>query len=95
MWERKKNYMIGQHGTDQTTLAYINLYGVLGTLENLCRLDEEAKALIADRKVSIGFAVQGGPAATLYFDHGTCTLKSGRITVISASPFPVRKSSTV
>ncbi len=69
--------MTGQHNTDAVTLAYINLYAVLGTLENLCRLDEEAKALIADRKVSVGFAVQGGPAATLYFDHGTCTLKSG------------------
>ena len=63
------------HNTDQTTLAYINLYGVLGTLEELCRTDEEAKALIADRSVSVGFVVKGGPAATLYFDHGTCTMR--------------------
>ena len=27
------------HGTDQRTMAYINLYGVLGALEELCELD--------------------------------------------------------
>lgn len=63
------------HNTDETTLAYINLYGVLGVLEQLCLLDEEAKSLIADDKVSIGFVVKGGPAATLFFDHGTVTMK--------------------
>ena len=46
--------------TDARTLAYINLYGILGTLENLCELDEEAKALADVKKpVSIGFAVKG------------------------------------
>ena len=58
-------------------MAYINLYAVLGALENLVQMDEEARALIADKKISVGFAVAGGPAATLCFDHGTCTLKSG------------------
>lgn len=66
------NYL---HNTDAATMAYINLYGVLGCLEELCRLDEEAKSLIADKKISIGFVVKGGPAATLYFDYGTCTLR--------------------
>ena len=69
--------MIGRHNTDETTMAYINLYAVLGTLENLVQVDEEAKALIADRKISVGFAVSGGPSASLCFDHGTCTLKNG------------------
>ena len=55
--------MIGRHNTDETTMAYINLYAVLGTLENLVQVDEEAKALIADRKISVGFAVSGGPSA--------------------------------
>ena len=31
--------------TDAKTLAYINLYGILGALENLCELDEEASKL--------------------------------------------------
>ena len=66
------NYL---HNTDAATLAYINLYGVLGCLEELCRMDEEAQALIADKNISIGFVVKGGPAATLYFQNGTCTLK--------------------
>ena len=69
--------MIGRHNTDETTMAYINLYAVLGTLENLVQVDEEAKALIQNKKISVGFAVNGGPAATLFFDHGTCTLKNG------------------
>ena len=69
--------MIGRHNTDETTMAYINLYAVLGTLENLVQVDEEAKALIADRKISVGFAVSGGPSASLCFDHRPCTLKDG------------------
>lgn len=69
--------MTGRHNTDETTMAYINLYAVLGTLENLCRIDEEAKALIQDKKISVGFAVTGGPSATLCFDHGSCVLKNG------------------
>lgn len=69
--------MIGRHNTDEMTMAYINLFAVLGTLENLCQLDEEAKALIKDKKVSIGFAVKEGPEATLCFENGTCTLRKG------------------
>ena len=65
------------HGTDQRTLAYINLYGVLGSLEELCALDEEARDLIADQDIRVGFRVAGGPSATLHFDHGTCTLTDG------------------
>ena len=30
---------------DARTLAYINLYAVLGALENLCEIDGEAKKL--------------------------------------------------
>lgn len=69
--------MIGRHSTDEITLAYINLFAVLGALENLCQLDDGAKALIQDKKISIGFAVKEGPEATLDFDHGSCTLKKG------------------
>ena len=69
--------MLGGHSTDEMTLAYINLFAVLGTLENLCQLDDEAKALIQDKKISIGFAVKEGPEATLDFDHGICTLEKG------------------
>lgn len=64
--------------TDSKTLAYINMYGILGTLENLCELDPNARALLADQKpISIGFAVKNGPAATLYFKNGYCRMEDG------------------
>ena len=64
---------------DQKTLSYINLYAVLGTLENLCELDSEAKALLKDLKkpVSIAFDVKGGPKATLYFSQRGCRMEDG------------------
>lgn len=64
--------------TDAKTLAYINLYGILGALENLCELDEEASKLAQVKKpVSIGFCVKGGPSATLTFKNGRCRLEQG------------------
>ena len=64
--------------TDAKTLAYINMYAVLGTLENLCELDPKASALIADRKpISIGFEVKDGPSATITFKNGKCRMEQG------------------
>ena len=64
--------------TDAKTLAYINLYGILGTLENLCELDAEASALAQVKKpISIAFSVKGGPAATLTFKNGRCRMEQG------------------
>ena len=64
---------------DARTLAYINLYAVLGTLENLCEIDEGARALLTNKKpISIGFNVKGGPAATLtFFTNGRCRMEDG------------------
>lgn len=64
--------------TDSRTLAYINMFAVLGSLENLCELSEEARNLVKTSKpVSIGFEVKGGPSATLTFTDGRCTIKEG------------------
>ena len=64
--------------TDARTLAYINMYAIFGTLENLCELDENARALKKKKKpVSIGFTVKGGPSATLTFKNGYCRLEDG------------------
>ena len=64
--------------TDAKTLAYINMYAVLGTLENLCELDPKASALVADRKpISIGFEVKDGPSATITFKNGKCRMEQG------------------
>lgn len=65
------------HNTDAVTMAYINMYAVLGTLENLCQLVPEAKEMIAGEKIRVGFAVKGGPKATLVFEDGTCTCEEG------------------
>lgn len=63
---------------DQKTLAYVNLYGVLGTLENLCELAPEAGGILTNKKpVSVGFAVKGGPSATVTFKGGKCRMEQG------------------
>ena len=63
---------------DQKTLAYINLYGVLGTLENLCEIAPEASSLLTNKKtISIGFDVKGGPKATITFANGRCRMEQG------------------
>ena len=64
--------------TDQKTLAYINLYAVLGALENLCDLVPEASEALTNKKpLSIGFDVKGGPKATLTFYNGKCRMDQG------------------
>lgn len=65
--------------TDAKTMAYINMYAVLGTLENLCELDSKAKEIISTLKKPVGlaFEVKDGPAATLRFSSSGCTLEEG------------------
>jgi len=63
---------------DQRTLAYINLFAVLGTLENLCELVPEASELAQTPKpIALGFDVKDGPAATLTFKDGKCRMEPG------------------
>ena len=72
--KRKEEYTL----TDAKTLAYINMYAVLGSLENLCELDPKASALIADKKpISIGIEVKDGPSATITFKNGKCRMEQG------------------
>ena len=64
--------------TDSKTMAYINMYAVLGTLENLCEIDPVASAILSNQKpISIGFDVADGPKATLYFKNGRCRMEQG------------------
>ena len=59
-------------------MAYINMYAIFGTLENLCELDTASSAMLSNQKpISIGFDVTGGPKATLYFKNGKCRLEQG------------------
>lgn len=62
---------------DARTMAYINLFAVLGALPYLCELDGEAAKLIEGKTVSVGFAVKDGPSATLFFGGGKCRMAPG------------------
>ena len=74
--------------TESTTLAYVNMYGVLGTLENLCDLVPEAKNLLKGAApFSVGFAVRGGPQARLVFKNEHCELRDGAVDCTVLLPF--------
>lgn len=63
---------------DSKTLAYCNLFAVLGTLPQLCDWVPEAAALLRDRApISVGFQVKNGPEGTLRFREGGCVLEQG------------------
>lgn len=73
---------------DQKTLAYINMYAILGALENLCELAPEAPSLLTNKKpIKIGFEVKGGPSATLTFKNGKCRMDQGCKKVDVKLPF--------
>ncbi|MBQ8642586.1 MAG: hypothetical protein IJ480_10260 [Clostridia bacterium] len=63
--------------TDAMTLAYINLYGILGAIPAMLELSPEARKILGKGACSIGFTVKDGPAATLSFAGGRCILKEG------------------
>lgn len=60
-------------------LAFVNAYGVLATLENLCQMDDEAKAICAGLKkpVSLCFEVTDGPCVTYNFTKDGCKMTEG------------------
>lgn len=60
-------------------MAFVNMYGVLATLENLCEVDAEAKAILQSLKkpVSLCFDVADGPCATFHFTQSGCKLTEG------------------
>lgn len=62
---------------DPRTLAYINMFAILGAIPYLCELDPASAELISGQTVSVGFAVKGGPEATLFFGGGKCRMAPG------------------
>lgn len=62
---------------DEKTLAYINLFAVLGGLAKLCELDEECRKMIEKENISIGITVKDGPEGTIRFENGVCTVTPG------------------
>jgi len=62
---------------DATTLAYINLYAILGALKYLCEESAEARAILGDSRVDLGIAVKNGPEAMLRFEDGSVRVLQG------------------
>ena len=59
------------------TLAWVNMYGILGCLEDLCRFSVEAQALASGKPTAISFEVSNGPSMTLRFKDGACAVEPG------------------
>ena len=79
---------------DERALAFVNMFAVLGSIPKLCTLDEGAAAL-AQREISVGFAVKNGPEATLIFGNGECRAVRGCIGPTSSFRFRPAGSLTV
>lgn len=64
---------------DAKAMAFVNAYGVLCTLENLCAIDDEAKAICKGLKkpVSLCFDVTDGPCVTYHFSADGCKMTEG------------------
>lgn len=62
---------------DPRVLAHCNLFGVFAAIPTLLTLDPEAKKLVEDKTVAIGFAVKNGPRGTLLLDKGKAEMKKG------------------
>lgn len=60
-------------------MAYVNMYGVLGTLENLCAMDRQAKEILQSLKkpVALCLSVKGGPCCTFRFSQDGCQMTPG------------------
>lgn len=60
-------------------MAFANAYGVLATLENLCEMDDDAKAVCRDLKksVSLCFEVTNGPCVTYNFTNDGVKMTEG------------------
>lgn len=65
--------------TDTRAMAYVNLYGILAALENMCCIDDKAKEITSKltKPVSLCFEVKNGPCATLHFSKEGCRFTEG------------------
>lgn len=64
---------------EHKAMAYVNMYGVLASLENLCELDSEAAGICKSLKkpVAICFDVSNGPCCTFHFSKNGCMMSEG------------------
>ena len=57
--------------TDERTLAYINMYAILGGLTALCDIATEAGAILGRASCSIGFAARTRATYSCVSPHAT------------------------
>lgn len=62
---------------DTTVLARCNLFAVLGAIPKLIELDPEAAALVAGKRIKIGFSVKNCAEATLVLKDGKAEMVKG------------------
>ncbi|MBO4445476.1 MAG: hypothetical protein IKT24_06080 [Clostridia bacterium] len=64
---------------DPRAMAFVNAYGVLAALENLCAIDDEAKKICKKLKKPVRFCfdVKDGPCFTLNFSSEGCKFTEG------------------
>ena len=62
---------------DERTLAAINLHAILRNLEDLCQLDEDARALLKGHELKIGMRVPGLDPLTLEVKDGCLSARRG------------------
>lgn len=64
---------------NQKAMSFVNMYGVLGTLENLCEIDSVAKEILSEIKkpVRLCFEVEDGPCCTFSFTKDGCKMTEG------------------
>ena len=62
---------------DTTVLARCNLFGVLGAIPHLLELDPDAAALVAGKRIKVGFAIKDCAKATLVFKDGGAEMIKG------------------
>lgn len=63
---------------DNVTQAKINLFAILRNLEDLCELDDEAKAICAKCNIAVEFNVKEVGSAVIAFKDGKCKFTRGK-----------------
>lgn len=63
---------------EEKAMAYVNMYGVLATLENLCQIDDEPRPCSVSEKAGVHcFDVTNGPCCTFNFTQDGCKMSEG------------------
>lgn len=62
---------------DERTLSYINFFAIFGALTELCKLDDKAKEIVGNKKITMEISVKDGPVGRLVFMDGQCQIYEG------------------